>query len=433
MVSETHLTADISDAAMRIPGFTLIRNDSGSTRTHGVCAYIADHLHFDKVDDSCRNVLSFRLTKFNTYIFVVYRPPSYSIADNDALSAFLLHSCIDKEAVVMGDFNLPSLDWSYPEKVSSAASASDARFLDLFDSVGLTQWITEPTFPRSGNILDIILTNESDRIGDVFVNPPPPGCDHCSIHCSYIFDIDLQQPISSAHRLLWHRGKYEKLNSFLTEIDWDQEFQFLTAEEAFKQLATTLQSLIPHCIPSTKQGQPSNKLPWKRNPPTSLKHRRSSTWSAYKQARATFGRKAPVTQSRERAFLQVNNQLRSFAISSQIDYEKSLLFRLKESPKLLHSYLRHKKQYRPSVGPLTLSTGRTTDDPRTMANSFAETFASVFATTVPPDPAPHQGCNAELDNITFTLKDVEDVLSHLDANSAMGPDGLHPHLLKACA
>ena len=88
---------------------------------------------------------------------------------------------------------------------------------------------------------------------------------------------------------------------------------------------------------------------------------------------------------------------------------------------------------RSSVGPLRLTSDYISDDPRSMADSFAEAFASTFVTSVLPNPFPHQYCNVELSKITFTLQDVVYVLSHLDVGSAMGPDGLHPRLLKACA
>ena len=429
LVTETHLTSEVSDAAISIPGYSLLRNDS---KIHGVCAYIADHLQFDDVDVSFRNVISFRLSSLNVHVYVVYRPPSYSATDNEALLGFLQRSCIAKETILMGDFNLPSLIWSSPDNILRTASASDVRFLELFDLLGLTQWVTEPTFPRSGNILDLILTSESDRIGDVLVNPPPPGCDHCSIHCSYIFDIELQAQASSSHRLLWYRGKYEEINNILSDIDWDLEFRFLSAYEALLLLLNILQPLISRYIPCCKERKHHNSLPWKKNPPTSLKRRRAVAWAAFKQARSTFGRRAPEAQSSLKSFQAINKQLRSFALCSQIDYERSLLLKMKENPKLLHSYLRHKKCFRSSVGPLQLPSGGTTDDPRTMADSFAEAFADVFTTTSPQDPFPHQDCDAELEHVGVTLEEVKNVFSNLDVNSAMGPDGLHPFLLKAC-
>ena len=50
LVLETHLTPTVSDANTRISGYTLVRNDNGSTSKYGVCAYVADHLQFDQVD-----------------------------------------------------------------------------------------------------------------------------------------------------------------------------------------------------------------------------------------------------------------------------------------------------------------------------------------------------------------------------------------------
>ena len=51
------------------------------------------------------------------------------------------------------------------------------------------------------------------------------------------------------------------------------------------------------------------------------------------------------------------------------------------------------------------------------------------------DPAPHQTCPSSvvLDSVNFSAEDVGTILSALDTNSSMGPDGLHPHLLRSCS
>ena len=432
LISETHLTPAISDAAVQIPGYAILRNDSGCKSIHGVCAYIASNVKFDMIDTSFSNVLSFRLVEFNVFVYAVYRLPSLTSSENAALISFLQESCADKETVMIGDFNLPSLNWASSEDMLRDATAADVRFLDLFDSLGLTHWVTDSTFPRSGNILDLILTSEKDRLSEVSIRPPPPGSDHSSIHCQDLFDTDLQQRTMAAPRFLWHRGRYDTIGNVLGEVDWDFEFRFLTAQEAYTHLLSILKPLISRYVPTKTEGQ-LNKLPWKTNPPTSLKRKRSSTWSAYKDAKRSLGKRAPATQESLKAFQSANKELRSFAARSQIEYEKSLLLRLKDNPKMLHSYLRHKKKFRSSVGPLKLSSGSMTDDPALMANIFALAFAGVFASSEPPNPSPHQRCDAVLEDIAFTPADVQRVLRNLDANSSMGPDGIHPHLLKACS
>ena len=76
--------------------------------------------------------------------------------------------------IVLGDFNLPSLDWlsNGPTRTYPPLERS---FLDVFDALGLHQWVLEPTYPSSGNILDLVLTSEDDRMGLVQVLPPPPA------------------------------------------------------------------------------------------------------------------------------------------------------------------------------------------------------------------------------------------------------------------
>ena len=106
---------------------------------------------------------------------------------------------------------------------------------------------------------------------------------------------------------------------------------------------------------------------------------------------------------------------------------------MKEKPKLLHSYIRHKKQLRPAVGPLRLPSNELIDDPKALSDCFVTAFSSVYTTETPDNPAPHQLSDATLNQISFTSTDVFEVLSSLDVNSAMGPDGLHPYLLKSCA
>ena len=431
LITESHLTPSISNATISIPGYEVLRNDSGSSSKHGVCAFVKDTLRFDEVDVSHTNCLSFRLTKLNIYVYVVYRPPSNSSEQNQALIDFLVDSCAEKEVVILGDFNLPSVTWK-DQRPCGSPSLTEEKFLDAFSSLGLTQWISECTFPRSGNVLDLILTSEQDRIGTVQVQPPPPGCDHCSIHCEYLFDVEVQQSSQQRLQILWHHGHYGHINNILSDIDWDFELAYMTAEEAFSRLLSILEPLIDQYVPRASHDR-HNKVPWKTNAPSSLKRRRRAAWENYKNLRSSLGRKTPSVISALTAFQEINNQLRSFAATSQIEYEKSLIERSKDNPKLLYSYIRHKKQFRSSIGPLRLNSGMISDDPKEMADCLLKTFCDIHAATIPANPVQHQRCEDTIEDINFGPADVYATLSKLDPNSAMGQDGLHPQLLKSCA
>ena len=66
-------------------------------------------------------------------------PPSYSLVDSVSLLTFLDDFCRDREVVIMGDFNLPSIDWSGRLPVASAPL--EARFVEIFALNGLSQWV----------------------------------------------------------------------------------------------------------------------------------------------------------------------------------------------------------------------------------------------------------------------------------------------------
>ena len=85
-----------------------------------------------------------------------------------------------------------------------------------------------------------------------------------------------------------------------------------------------------------------------------------------------------------------------------------------------------------SVGPLRDVNGVMITDSKAMADTFVNSFASVFTLSVPPAPAPHQVFDGHMDDIIFSLDHIHDSISKLDPSSAMGPDAIHPHLLKAC-
>ena len=66
-----------------------------------------------------------------------------------------------------------------------------------------------------------------------------------------------------------------------------------------------------------------------------------------------------------------------------------------------------------------------------MAECFADSFASIFASGVPAVPAPHQQCFNLMEDFFVTPLQVAELLESLDHNSSMGADLIHPRLLKS--
>ena len=85
---------------------------------------------------------------------IVYHPPSYTAVQNDVLINYLMLFCANKEVIVVGDFNLPSLKWN---RDISRPTSVDLKFFDCFTVLGLTQWVNQSTFLTFGNILEYFI------------------------------------------------------------------------------------------------------------------------------------------------------------------------------------------------------------------------------------------------------------------------------------
>ena len=433
-VTETHLLRSMPDSFIHIGGFRVVCNDTeGTFAKHGVCIYVNNCVKFDVIVTNCANCVAIHLPDLDLYIVAIYRPPSSTPVENQCLQEFLLSFCMDKEVLLLGDFNLPSLSWRVTDP-SSQASVCDAQFHDVFVSLGLTQWVSEPTYPRSGSILDLVLSTEDDRVGSVVILPPLPGCDHCPTVCDYVFDYAHLSCQSESQTRKWNRGKYDRISRELNTIDWDTEFMNCDTNHMYCRFLDILTPLIHDFVPVSKAFAHSAPPPWRTNPPRSLRTCRKEAWDKYKKVRHRLGRNSVESESALRTFFSANRSLKRFALDSQASYERKLLEESSENPKLLHAYLRRRKVGCPGVGPLRLPNGNLTDDPVAMAESFAKAFEGVFVRGPPnPDPAPHQTVDSQMPGVDISINDVLAVLQSLDANSSAGPDNLHPMLLKSCA
>ena len=359
-ITESHLLNHIKDSFLSIPHFNMYRSDAaGSTYKHGVCAYVHESLHVDTIETPMPNLLSFRLSSSNIHIVVVYRPPSNTSSVNTELVQHIYALCESREVILLGDFNLPALDW-LPSGPLTTYPPLERSFLDVFDSLGLHQWVHDPTFPSSGNILDLVLTSEEDRIGQIQTLPPLPGSDHCPVVVEYIFSAHIPLLAQGPGRHAWNRGKYSRIRPILSGIDWCAEFEGLNTNDCFELLTTRVKSLTDEFVPLKLDR--NSKPPWPSRPPSSLVRQRQRAWSTFKSVRHRLGNRSSEASIAYRTFATINNKYRNYNVYCQSKYEETLINRSKENPKLLHSYIRHKKVGRSSAGPLKLPSGALTDN-----------------------------------------------------------------------
>ena len=431
-ICESWLLPEIPDSLIEVTGYNLFRNDTTTrNRKHGVCMYVRKELSVGNVSTNHPNTLGVALPGLDLNILLVYRPPSNSPADDLGLINYIRDSCEGKNVCLIGDLNLPTIDWKL--NPPRATSQKDRAFLDCFVSLGLVQHISDPTFIPSGNTLDLVFTTQTDHLSSVELLAPLPGCGHVPITFSLAISSQAgnpsRPPVTPSCRD-WFKGDYVSISSVMHEVDWIAEFTGRSLDDSYSLFSQTLSGLIDLYVPTRTTRQTSAK-PWNKNVPNHLRTAKASAWNEYKTARAQFGRTSHQAINAWHGFSVCNSDIKNFKLSSKSLYESELLQSFIQHPRRLHSYLRNQKTNRPRVGPL-LTNDVMSDDPTTMAECLVDAFSGVLNASPPPLAHAHQTADQVLNNIEISLNAVKTALKNLDPTSSMGPDGIHPLLLKTC-
>ena len=152
----------------------------------GACVFIQNGLHFTPiqpphpVNESCWFYIK---TKDNVQRLFgcIYRSPnSPEVNNHNLLMNIKWAQETYTEIVLIGDFNVPSINWEN----DTATTNYGQNLLDCINDNYLEQLVTEPTRFRTGNIpslLDLIITSDPNIISDLKITDPFGKSDHVSL------------------------------------------------------------------------------------------------------------------------------------------------------------------------------------------------------------------------------------------------------------
>ena len=431
-ICETWLVDSCPSSFVEVRGFELFRGDViGTIRKHGTAIYVKKDLKPVPFNVGIPNLAVVFLPTLVLYIISIYRPPSYNEEQNLQLRLFLLEFCLDKEVVILGDFNLPSLKWSCPNPISGYVSPVDMSCFDTFSLLGLDQLVSEATFALSSNIIDLVLVSEKESVVHVFLLPPLPGCHHSPVICDYSWAGARVMNDEVSFRRLWHKGRYDEISACLNLIDWDSVFLGCGVDSCCDKFYDILNSLVDQFVPLQNDSEKSLSGPLR--PPRALMRERTSLWNQFKALRSDLGRHHSSTLDMYDRFQSANYRLRNFSRLKQRDHERNLLAELHTMPKLFHSYIRRKKKGRAPIGPLRSSSNEVITCPSAISEALADKFGENSSIDDFSQVSNHQIFEGVLGCPIITYEQVRLLLCNLDSSSSAGPDNVHPQLLKSCA
>ena len=168
---------------------------------------------------------------------------------------------LNSSALIMGDFNFPTINWNTFSTSQSNASASHA-FLNFIQENDLNQHITCPTRHRHGqrsSLLDLVLTTNNISASSFTHLPPLGRSDHDVI--TFSLEIAFSSKSTKVKRRNFKNADYVLINDIISSIDWLHELSDLDVDCQVDVFNSFLTNVIETFIPINEVSLTS-RSPW---------------------------------------------------------------------------------------------------------------------------------------------------------------------------
>ena len=326
---------------------------------------------------------------------------------------------------VLGDFNFKDIDC--PDRLSksgSTLSQSEGQILiDIMNDHGLEQMVHFPT--REKNTLDLILTTLPGQFQDV--HSPDKLSDHDIVSGTLkIFTPPIKKPRRKVY--LYQKGDNESMRKDTLEFAKEKYFNghsdTRSVQENFDLLTSFIQDSADKHIPS-KTSRSVSSIPWIAPEIRRKIRRKNKTHAKAKKTDSSKLRSKFETLRREiKADVRKQHDL----------YVNNLVGDVKTNPRDFYRYINSQKKDTQGIPPLKRKNGKgVAQSDLEKAEEFSGQFTDVFNknehTQVPllDRSAPF------MNDIVVSKDGVIKLLKGLNSSEALGPDELHPRVLKELA
>lgn len=350
----------------------------------------------------------------------VYRSPNSDQENDNRLCELIsLVTSSDSSAVLIcGDFNFKDIDWD----TQTGSMASSRKFIECVQENFLTQHVAETTRSRDGqteSLLDLILTDHMDIVGDIEYRAPIAKSDHLCL---------LYKLKASAHkrnllpkRRRYYKGNYAQIRDGLAAVDWNHSLEGLSVDGAWSVFHGKLSSLVEKYIPMRK---------------VNLQRKRWLTREALKAVREKHQchnryRKHRTEETLE-AYKTAKNQACRITREARKNYEKSVATNIKDNPKEFWSYIKSQTGTCNGIAPLKTVDGHLALEPEEKAECLNNFFSSVFTkerTATMPQMSTRQN-EETTERVHLTCQDIQEEIARMKTGKSAGPDDIHPKVIK---
>jgi Reverse transcriptase (RNA-dependent DNA polymerase)/Endonuclease-reverse transcriptase len=421
LITESWCNNEVTNGLLTVPGYNLIpdlrmdREDTAAGVGGGLLVYAKPEINILQEETRYNFIqhVNFKvLTSGDELHFtLVYRPPRTSVESYDSM-AHLIKSTTGNR-ILIGDFNLPGIDW----EGGQARGAGPSKVLEACEDEYLEQLVLFPTHIR-GNCLDLLLTNVPDRVENVRSVGRLGSSDHFMIQAEILVGKHREQQSGLVRN--WWKADWSSMRAEIANASWD-EMENMSANEAWTHFKEKIEQTVENNVPLKPRGT-AGRPPWMN---------RDILREVRKKRRLWAKNRDPNSPEYKKVEKSVRNKIRN----AKRNLERRLALENGGNSKPFYAYLKSKLKNKSPVGPLKLRDGTVVSDSAGMAKVLNDFFSSIFTEEGDgPVPEPEQcHTNSKLEDVQVEEAAVKKKIKQLKPASAPGPDGIGSMLLRELA
>ena len=428
-LSETLLTPFTQNDTLKLDGYRdIIRHDRLHKGGGGLAVYVKSFINVNRRDDLHNdNIellwLELRFDNTKCLIGICYRPPDSLVSFWDELQISIDQAKLTgiSNIILTGDLN------------SDPNTYNGTKLKYFTDVNNFHILINEPTriTPTSETCLDQIITSCPRIVNSVHVKPPISTNDHCTVGAMLNFIIKYD---AAYERHVWKYddGDYLGMRNMLANTNWDDCFNVDSVHVACQRWIDKLLNVARQFIPNHMATIRPKDKPFYNN---TLRKQKRQVMRAFYKAKAT--KEAAHWDRYKSLNTQYCNDLDEAKRNHIKTLTNSLHITNNLGPRKWWKIVKQVLGFGPDtdIPCITGSNGEIISDNLGKAEAFNAFFLSHSNIDDSNAALPNEPINCEfnIDSVIVTTKEVEDLLSSIDISKSIGPDGVHPRILKECA
>ena len=226
--------------------------------------------------------------------------------------------------------------------------------------------------------------------------------------------------------LQFSKGNYSKMRQETTEFSKEKYFNghqsSRSVEENWVLIKNFLTKTTSENIPS-KKASSRESLPWVTKAIKALIRKKDRTHAQYKKTRST---------RLEKKWKDERRQVKKDIDEAHDKHVNNLIGDIHKDSKPFWKYINCQKADKQGIPPLTTKDNKVAETDQEKAEALNTQFTSVFTTTE-YNEVPYKPPTVHMRPILITNKGVKKILNGLNSSKAMGPDAVHPRILKELA